>query len=101
MNIDMRHMIDKIRNFNQSINEGDYSKLQAGLKIKFKLKDGSENIGTINKVYSNGVEVKLDNGKFDKERNFVETSLVTMDRIISVIFRGKEYTKEEFFNNFS
>lgn len=102
MSKEIRQMIDKVKNFKQFINEQvDYKTLQVGLKIKFKLKDGSENIGTINRIFSDGVEAKLEKPRYDKSGNLISTSLVTMDTLTGVMFKDKWYSKEEFFNSFS
>ena len=104
MENDMRKLIDQVKNFGkspineQTINESDYSTLQVGLKIRFKLKDGSENIGTITRIFSDGVEAKLEKPRYDKSGNLISISLVTMDTLTGVEFRNKWYTKEEFFN---
>jgi hypothetical protein len=102
MSKEIRQMINKVKNFKQIINEQvDYKTLQVGLKIKFKLKDGSENLGTIKQIFSDGVEAKLEKPRYDKSGNLISTSLVTMDTLTGVMFRDKWYTKEDFFNNFS
>jgi len=102
MSKEIRQMIDKVKNFEQFINEQvDYKTLQVGLKIKFKLKDGSENLGTITGINSDGVVAKLDKPRYDKSGNLISISLVTIDTLTGVMFKDKWYTKEEFFNSFS
>lgn len=91
-----------MKSFKQFIKEySEYSPLQIGLKIKFNLKDGSENIGTITQIYSDGVEAKLDKPRYDRSGSLVTTSLVNMNTLTGVMFNDKWYTKDEFFNDFA
>ena len=85
-----------------------YQPLRVGQKIKSKLKDGSEVIGTITDKFLDGVEVKFETPRYNKDGNLVRMGMATMDTIISILVlknkyqdTDKWYSKEEFFNKFN
>ena len=73
-----------IKRFNEA---SEYNALQVGQQLKFKAKDGSERVGEVEEIYTDGVRCK--------------GSLVTMDNLIEVSMRGKWYSKDEYFKNFA
>ena len=68
---------------------------------KGRKREGDKVLVTITKIFSDGVEAKLEKPRYDKSGNLISISLVTMDTLTGVMFRDKWYTKEEFFNSFS
>jgi len=93
----LRSVIAKL--IKEELNDGSYASLQIGQLVRFKVKDGSNHLGTIKEKHLDGVVVRLDKPWHNfKQDNLISRALVTMDTLTDVKFRDKWYTKHEFFN---